>query len=132
MAIQSDQITVAGSAWQDHDQLVFTTPLGGPIRPNEVRRQLTKLLDAAGVSRVTVHALRHTHAALLLQEGIHPKLVSERLRRSRISVTLDTYSHNIPTMRSATTARVDRLFGTSDSARTLEDSLEERERDSQL
>jgi hypothetical protein len=59
-----------------------------------------------------MHGLRHTHATLLLEDGTHPKFVHERLRHSRISVTMDTYSHVIPTMRAGTAARVDRLLGT--------------------
>jgi integrase len=101
---------------------VFTTADGDPIRPNAIRRRLHRILTAAGVARVTVYALRHTHATLLLAEGVHPKIVSERLRHSRIGVTLDTYSHVIPTMRSATTAGVDQLFGTHTLEETLEDA----------
>ncbi|CAN5493137.1 hypothetical protein BH24DEI1_BH24DEI1_09520 [soil metagenome] len=42
--------------------------------------------------------LRHTHATLLLKAGVHPKIVSERLGHSNISLTLDTYSHVLPGM----------------------------------
>ena len=42
--------------------------------------------------------LRHTAATLLLGQGIHPKIVSERLGHSRVSITLDLYSHVTPTM----------------------------------
>ena len=37
--------------------------------------------------------LRHTHASLLLRQGVHPKIVQERLGHATIAVTLDTYSH---------------------------------------
>ncbi|MFC1905537.1 tyrosine-type recombinase/integrase [Chloroflexota bacterium] len=40
-----------------------------------------------------LHGLRHSHATLLLQAGIHPRVVMERLGHSSIRVTLDTYSH---------------------------------------
>ena len=39
------------------------------------------------------HDLRHAHATLMLLQGIHPKIVSERLGHSSIGITLDTYSH---------------------------------------
>jgi len=39
------------------------------------------------------HDLRHTHAALLLKGGVHPKIVSERLGHANIGITLDTYSY---------------------------------------
>ena len=44
------------------------------------------------------HDLRHTHATLLLKQGVHPKIVSERLGHSNIGITLDTYSHVLPGM----------------------------------
>lgn len=48
--------------------------------------------------RIRLHDLRHTHATLALQAGIHPKVISERLGHSSVSITLDTYSHAIPAM----------------------------------
>jgi integrase len=44
------------------------------------------------------HDLRHTHASLLLVRGVHPKVVSERLGHASIAITLDTYSHVLPTL----------------------------------
>jgi integrase len=107
-AIQAQQIRLAGSAWVDHN-LVFTSPTGGPINPQWLRAYLGKLLAQAGVTRISLKDLRHTHATLLLGDGVHPKLVQERLRHSRISVTMDTYSHVTPTMRSGTATRFDGL-----------------------
>ncbi len=45
-----------------------------------------------------LHSLRHTHATLALQAGIHPKVISERLGHASITLTLNTYSHAIPSM----------------------------------
>lgn len=45
-----------------------------------------------------VHGLRHTYATLLLKAGVHPKVVQERLGHGSISITMDTYSHAIPSM----------------------------------
>jgi len=50
--------------------------------------------------------LRHTHATLALQAGIHPKVVSERLGHATISITLDTYSHAIPAMQEEAAALI--------------------------
>ena len=58
------------------------------------------------------HDLRHTHATLALQAGIHPKVVSERLGHSTVSMTLDTYSHAIPSMEEDAAVKVAALvFG---------------------
>ena len=50
--------------------------------------------------------LRHTHATLALQAGIHPKVVSERLGHSDIAITLNTYSHAIPAMEAEAAEKV--------------------------
>jgi integrase len=49
---------------------------------------------------------RHTHATLALQEGIHPRIVQERLGHSTISITLDIYSHVLPTMQEDAAAKI--------------------------
>ncbi len=54
------------------------------------------------------HDLRHTHATLLLRQGVHPKIVSERLGHSNIGITLDTYSHILPGMQESAMVDFDR------------------------
>jgi hypothetical protein len=58
---------------------------------------------------IRLHDLRHTHATLALQAGIHPKVVSERLGHATISITLDTYSHAIPAMQEEAAALIAEL-----------------------
>ena len=55
-----------------------------------------KALSAAGLPRIRLHDLRHTAATLLLERGVHPKIVQELLGHSTINLTLDTYSHVMP------------------------------------
>lgn len=55
-----------------------------------------KLIKKSGVPDIRFHNLRHTHATLMLKQGIHPKIVSERLGHKRVGITLDTYSHIVP------------------------------------
>jgi integrase len=57
-----------------------------------------RLVESSGIERLTPHGLRHTHATLALQADRNPKVVSERLGHSSVSVTLDTYSHVTPAM----------------------------------
>jgi integrase len=52
----------------------------------------------AGVPQIRFHELRHTHATMLLQLGENPKVVSERLGHADVTITLNTYSHVLPTM----------------------------------
>jgi integrase len=65
----------------------------------------------SGLPRLTVHGLRHSHATLALQAGVHPKVVQERLGHSSVAFTLDRYSHAIPAMQRDAAATVARLVG---------------------
>lgn len=50
---------------------------------------------------IRLHDARHTHASLMLKQGVHPKIVQERLGHSSITITLDTYSHVAPGLQEA-------------------------------
>ena len=63
-------------------------------------------LTAAMLPRIRLHDLRHSHATLALQAGVHPKVVSERLGHADISLTLNTYSHAIPALEETAAALV--------------------------
>ena len=87
----------AGASWQDHDY-VFCTLKGTYIRPNHVVDEFKKLLKKAGLPSIRLHDLRHSAATLLLNLGIHPKVVQELLGHTQISITMDVYSHVLPSM----------------------------------
>jgi len=92
------------------DDLVFSTPEGKPLRPNTITRAWTTLAIKAGVKPIRLHDARHTHASLMLKQGIHPKIVQERLGHSSIQITLDTYSHVAPGLQEAAAMRFDEIF----------------------
>jgi len=102
-------------------ELIFpsleNTPLG---EGNVVKRYFKPLLTVAGLpSTVRFYDLRHTHATLLLKAGVHPKIVSERLGHSSITLTLDTYSHILPGMQDEAANKLDvMLFGTPETVET--------------
>jgi integrase len=90
---------------------VFCDSKGGPLRKgNLVRRSFNRVLRTAELPRIRFHDLRHTAATLLLQEGVHPKVVQERLGHAQIGLTLDTYSHVLPTMQREAADRLDRIL----------------------
>lgn len=80
-----------------NDPLVLTS-IGTTLKPSNIGREFRKLLKVAQVPKIKFHDLRHTHATLMLKQGVHPKIVSERLGHSRTQLTLDTYSHVLPSM----------------------------------
>jgi integrase len=61
-----------------------------------VTKDFGKVTRKAGVDGMRFHDLRHTHASLLLGEGVHLKVVSERLGHSGIAITADLYCHVLP------------------------------------
>jgi integrase len=84
--------------YKDHG-LIFATRVGTPINPeNLVNRSFKPLLERASLPEIRFHDLRHTCATLLLGRGVHPKLVQELLGHATIAMTLDTYSHYMPSM----------------------------------
>ena len=87
----------AGDRWVEND-LVFPTTIGTPSDWRNLVRNFKDLLRASNLPAIRFHDLRHTAATLMLQQGIHPKVVQERLGHSQISLTLDTYSHVLPNM----------------------------------
>ena len=94
------------------DDLVFSHLDGKPIRPNTITRAWTILAAHAGLKVIRLHDARHTHASLMLKQGIHPKIVQERLGHSSIAITLDTYSHVSPGLQEAAAKRFDEAFTT--------------------
>lgn len=99
--VQAEQMAARrefGETYDDHG-LVFCQSSGKPLHAHNVtQRDLPRVAKRAGVPRIRFHDLRHCHATLLLQQGVHPKVVQERLGHSTISMTLDTYSHVVPGM----------------------------------
>jgi integrase len=92
------------------DDLVFAHFDGSPLLPNSVSHAWIKLVRRSGLKSIRLHDARHSHASLMLKQGIHPKIVQERLGHASIQVTLDTYSHVAPGLQAAAAKRFDEAF----------------------
>jgi integrase len=107
---QGEERRLAGTAWENNG-LVFPNQVGRPINPsNFLPRDFYPLLKRAGLPRMRFHDLRHSAATLLLELGIHPKVVSEMLGHSQIGITLDLYSRVTATMQQQAVTALDDLF----------------------
>ncbi len=106
---QALERAMLGTLLQD-DDLVFSDLEGKPLRPNTVTRAWTMLAKRAGVKVIRLHDARHTHASIMLKQGIHPKVVQERLGHASIQMTLDTYSHVAPGLQQAAAESFDKLL----------------------
>ena len=84
--------------WVAPEGPVFTAEYGGPLDPDTNSRCWRQAVKRSMLPPSRLHDLRHTHAAVALQAGIHPQVVSERLGHATISITLDAHSQAIPAM----------------------------------
>jgi integrase len=96
-ARQLDEQDDWDAAWVESG-LVFTAENGAALGPESLTRYFRQAVKRSLLPGIRLHDLRHTHATLALQAGIHPKVVSERLGHATVSITLDTYSHAIRAM----------------------------------
>src|SRR5437763_1530785 len=97
------------SCWHEQGLLIDRGD-GRPLNPDTLSAGWARHLRREQLPPVRFHDLRHAHATLMLVQGVHPKVVSERLGHASIGITLDTYSHVLPTLQEQAAAAFDRLF----------------------
>ena len=105
---QSAQRSMLGILPED-DDLVFSDLEGKPLLPDTVSHAWAKLVKRTGLAGIRLHDARHTHASLMLKQGVHPKVVQERLGHATISTTLDLYSHVSPGLQQAAAEGFDKM-----------------------
>lgn len=98
-----------GQAYRDSG-LVVTREDGTLVHPDRFTQMFDKHVKHAGLPRIRLHDLRHTHATLALAAGVHPKVVSERLGHATVAFTLDVYSHAVPALQGEAADRVAALI----------------------
>ncbi len=107
---QNEERLKLGAAWQNHD-LVFPSEVGTPSTHSNITQVYKRVLKNAKLrTSLRLYDLRHTHATLLLKAGVHAKVVSERLGHSTIALTLDVYSHVLPSMQAEAAAHLETML----------------------
>jgi integrase len=106
---QLQERLLAGSRWSETG-FVFTTRTGTPLEARNLIRAFNAVLRDTGLPRVRFHDLRHTAATFLLAQGVDPRTIMETLGHSQISLTLDTYSHVLPSLQHDAAERMNRLL----------------------
>jgi integrase len=94
---QGDQRLVMGPEWHENG-LVFPSTVGTFLDPTNVHHRFERVLKSAGLPVLRLHDMRHTAATLALEAGIHPKVVQDMLGHSSYNLTMNTYSHVMPTL----------------------------------
>lgn len=108
-ARQAEERLLLGPAYVDKD-LVFPRYDGSFWEPDSFTSSFASAVRKLGLRAVNFHALRHSHATILLKQGVNPKVVSERLGHAKVGTTLDIYSHVLPNMQEQAALGLDRAF----------------------
>ncbi|MBI3927029.1 MAG: site-specific integrase [Armatimonadetes bacterium] len=95
---QVEEKLLVGPGYADYG-LVFCTALGNPLNLSNVKRSFYTILKKAGLPRIRLYDLRHSYATMQLAAGTATKIVSEQLGHASTALTLDIYSHAIPSLR---------------------------------
>jgi len=101
---------LAGQAWKNENNLVFTNPLGVHLDGCNLTRTFKKFLSDNKLKVVPLHSLRHTAATLMLQGGDSPKTVQKALGHHSAAFTLDVYGHVTETMERESANNFQRLI----------------------
>ncbi len=94
---RAGEYLLMGKELSDAD-LAFCRVDGTPILPNCITEYWRRFADRIGMPDIRLHDARHTHATLMIKQGVNIKVVQERLRHTRIETTLGIYSHVLPGM----------------------------------
>ena len=92
---QREERAAVGREWSE-SEYVFSHWDGRPFHPDTVSHAFAVLVKKPGLPHVRLHDLRHSHATLMMADGVNPKIVSARLGHASVVITLDTYSHALP------------------------------------
>ena len=120
---QAEERLDYANTWQDND-LVYPAKDGRPWKPSLVSGAFRDLVERRKLTKVRFHDLRHTHASQLLRQGVHAKIVSERLGHSTVAITLDLYSHLLPGLQEEAVSKVEAALVEAIETRRLEASQE--------
>jgi len=104
--LQLEQQMATGGAWTETGY-VFTDALGMPFDSGRPTKEFKDLAREAGLKPLNLHTLRHLHASVLISQGVHVKVVSERLGHASVAFTLDTYGHLLPGMQEEAAGLID-------------------------
>jgi integrase len=109
---REERARASGEELHQTDRL-FVGPDGTPLHPQGVALQFQALIRAAGLPRIRLHDLRHTHATLAIRAGVSPKVISERLGHHTPEFTMHQYAHALPGMQAEAAARIADLIANS-------------------
>lgn len=89
---------------------------GDPFHPDSITQRWERFIDKHKLPQIRLHDLRHSNATALIAAGVSPKVVQHRLGHANVSITLNTYTHVLPSMDEEAAEKLDNaLFSTTQS-----------------
>ncbi len=117
-AKQSEERLMLGDKWKTEEgleNLVFTTMTGYPINRDMLKQEMNSVIDQIHIEHpaflhITPHTLRHTFATRCIENGMPPQVLKTLLGHSKLSMTMDLYSHVLPNTKATEIQRIANLF----------------------
>lgn len=101
---------VATVDFVDEDLVIYNLKNGGTVFPSNLTKAYIKDVKRSGLPHIRFHDLRHTHATMLIEKNLNVKVISERLGHSKVGITLDIYSHVLPSMQQEVADKLDEII----------------------
>lgn len=92
------------------NNLVFCSNVGTFLEPRRINSHFYKLIEKAGIEPINFHALRHTFATRAMENGIHPKIVQSLLGHANSNLTMDVYTHVLPSVAQQEIKKMESVF----------------------
>ena len=104
---QIEQQLKAGPLWDNPHHVVFSTETGEPLDQWKAEKAFSAVVEAAGLSGIRFHDLRHTYAVNAIRAGDDIKTIQGNLGHASAAFTLDRYGHFTERMKQDSAARMD-------------------------
>jgi integrase len=99
-----------GTDFVDLDIVIYNLKNGKTVFPSNLTKVYLKDVKDSGLPHIAFHSMRHTHATMLIEKNINVKIISERLGHSKVAITLDTYSHVLPSMQEEVANQLNKMI----------------------
>ncbi|MFC0561575.1 tyrosine-type recombinase/integrase [Halalkalibacter alkalisediminis] len=96
--------------WDENHFIIFANESGKPYHPCSINRFWERFLKKHDFLYINFHALRHTSSTLLINQGVHAKVIADRLGHADIKTTMNTYGHVLQKVDQSAADKLDSLF----------------------
>ena len=100
----------AKEAWFHDLGYVVCKEDGTPYHPDSLTQKWERFTERHNLRHIKLHAMRHTNATTMIAAGVNPKVVQQRLGHADVSVTLNTYTHVLPSMDQEAADKIDNIL----------------------